>query len=310
MAVACFTYGWGRWCACLSLGACPVGAWGPWRWRILRAGSVGLLLRRRFLCTAPGPVAVSVFCVCLGSLWGVFCVLLWAVPGTAGPIIVWVSGSVAWGVFCVRPGAQWRGLFWVQLGAVAGVFCVLSGLRACCGARVLWVSGLLGGASFARRSGPISGCGWGLAAWRVFRVRLGAPTAGRVIGFGFILFVMRWIVPLCLILIAFFPPFSARVPKPCAETSYLKVQCLCLATLGYAILCAGRRGYNTWCVWVGNPPENGVGSQRRYCYCRVREVGNTSENGMGSLGKFAFIPPFPLKIQCRRGARQNFPLKI
>lgn len=121
-------------------------------WHVLRAGSVGLLLRRRilvevrtllcgaysgcgwappylcvwsghlaagrFLCTAPGPVAVSVFCVCLGSLWGVFCVLLWAVPGTAGPIIVWVSG------------------------AVAGVFCVLSGLRACCGARVLWVSSL------------------------------------------------------------------------------------------------------------------------------------------------------------------------
>lgn len=178
MAVVCFTYGWGRWCAWLSVGACPVGVWEQWRWRVLRAGSVGLLLRRRilvevrtllcgaysgcgwappylcvwsghlaagrFLCTAPGPVAVSVFCVCLGSLWGVFCVLLWAVPGTAGPIIVWVSG------------------------AVAGVFCVLSGLRACCGARVLWVSGLLGGASFARRSGPISGHGWGLAAWCVF----------------------------------------------------------------------------------------------------------------------------------------------
>lgn len=129
MAVACSVYGRGRWCACLFLGACPVGAWEQWRWRVLRAGSVGLLLCRRilvevrtllcgaysgcgwaptylcvwsghlaagrFLCTAPGPVAVSVFCVCLGSLWGVFCVLLWAVPGTAGPIIVWVSGSVA-----------------------------------------------------------------------------------------------------------------------------------------------------------------------------------------------------------------------
>lgn len=55
----------------------------------------GHLAAGRFLCTAPGPVAVSVFCVCLGSLWGVFCVLLWAVPGTARPIIVWVSGSVA-----------------------------------------------------------------------------------------------------------------------------------------------------------------------------------------------------------------------
>ena len=105
------------------------GCLGAVAWRVLRAGSVGLLLRRRilvegrtllcdaysgcgwappylcvwsghlavgrFLCTVPGPVAVSVFCVCLGSLWGVFCVLLWAVSGTAGPIIVWVSWSVA-----------------------------------------------------------------------------------------------------------------------------------------------------------------------------------------------------------------------
>lgn len=39
----------------------------------------------------------------------------------------------------------------------------------------------------------------------VFCVLLGAPTAGRVIGFRFILFVMRRIVPLCLILTAFFP---------------------------------------------------------------------------------------------------------
>lgn len=80
----------------------------------------GHLAAGRFLCTAPGPVAVSVFCVCLGSLWGVFCVLLWAVPGMAG-------------------------------------------------------------------------------AWR--------RGAYSVRGFGFILFVMRWIIPLCLILIAFFPPF-------------------------------------------------------------------------------------------------------
>ena len=130
----------------------------------------GHLAAGRFLCTAPGPVAVSVFCVCLGSLWG---------------------------VFCVRPGAQWRDLFWVQLGAVAWVFCVLSGLRACCGARVLWVSGLLGGASFARRSGPISRHGWGRWCawlsvgacpvgaweqwcWRVLRAALGFPVCYEV----------------------------------------------------------------------------------------------------------------------------------
>lgn len=117
----------GPWVGRAHGGVCSVcgrAQW-PWRWRILRAGSVGLLLRRRilvevrtllcgaysgyswappylcvwsghlaagrFLCTAPGPVAVSVFCVCLGYLWGVFCVLWWAVPGTAAPIIVWVS---------------------------------------------------------------------------------------------------------------------------------------------------------------------------------------------------------------------------
>ena len=34
--------------------------------------------------------------------------------------------------------------------------------------------------------------------------------AYSVRGFGFILFVMRWIVPLCLILTAFFPPSPER----------------------------------------------------------------------------------------------------
>lgn len=45
----------------------------------------------------------------------------------------------------------------------------------------------------------------------------------------------------------------------------------------------------------GLPTESGVGSQWRYCYCRGREVGNHSEKDMDALGKFAFIPPFPLK---------------
>ena len=44
---------------------------------------------------------------------------------------------------------------------------------------------------------------------------LGAVGAWRrgaysVRGFGFILFVMRWIIPLCLILTAFFPPSTER----------------------------------------------------------------------------------------------------
>ena len=127
-------------------------------------------------------------------------------------------------VVCVlcAAGPNGRGVFYIRLGAVVGVFCVLSGLRASCGARVRWVFGS-------------SGVG-------VFCARL-------------------WVYPVCYEvdnspLFNFnriFSPFSRSVPKPCAETSYLRVQCLCLATLGYAILCAGRRGYNAWCVWLWAP---------------------------------------------------------
>lgn len=42
---------------------------------------------------------------------------------------------------------------------------------------------------------------------RVFGV---VVLAYSVRGFGFILFVMRWIIPLCLILTAFFPPSPER----------------------------------------------------------------------------------------------------
>lgn len=96
-----------------------------------------------------------------------------------------------------------------------------------------------------------------------------------------------------------FPPFSRSVPKPCAETSYLRVQCLC----GRADVWGAREvGATILDVFgYGLPTESGVGSQRRYCCCRGREVGHPSENGMNSLGKFAFIPPFSLKIQCRHG---------
>lgn len=162
----------------------------------------------RFLCTAPGPVAVSVFCVCLGSLWGVFCVLL-------------------------------------------------------CGA--------------------YSGHGWGLAVWRVFCARL-------------------WVYPVCYKvdnspLFNFnriFPPFSRSVPKPCAETSYLRVQYLCGRADVWGARAVGATILDVF--GYGLPTESGVGSQWRCCYCRRREVGHPSENGMNSLGKFAFIPPFPLKI--------------
>lgn len=113
---------------------------------------------------------------------------------------------------------------WPVLGTVGG--CCGGVLRAVGPEGLLWSAGsvgvrlVLGGASFARRSGPISGCGWGRwCAWlsveRVFGGCLGVVVlACSVRGFGFILFVMRWKIPLCLILTAFFPPF----PGASAET--------------------------------------------------------------------------------------------
>ena len=175
----------------------------------------GHLAAGRFLCTAPGPVAVSVFCVCLGSLWGVFCVLLWAVLGTAGPIIVWVSGSVAWRFLRTAGGP----VAWPVLGTVGG----------CCGGvlRAVGPEGLLW-----------SACSVGvrLVGWRIFcaqvgayfRARLGPGGVARIpgaVGAGGVacsvfrlrvfLFVMRWIVPLCLILTEFFPPSPERAETLC-----------------------------------------------------------------------------------------------
>ena len=232
MAVACFTYGWGRWCACLCLGACPVGAWEQWRWRVLRAGSVGLLLRRRILVEGR-----TLLCGAYsGCGWAPPYLCVWSGHLAAGRFLCTAPGPVAWGVFCV--------LLWA-------------------------VSGTAG------------------AAWR--------RGAYSVRGFGFILFVMRWIIPLCLILIAFFPPFSRNACRNlCAETSYLRVQCLCGRADVWSARAVGATILDVF--GYGLPTESGVGSQRRYCYCRGREVGNHSEKDMNSLGKFAFIPSSHLKI--------------
>lgn len=166
------------------------------------------------------------------------------------------------------------------------------------GAGSVGVRLVLGGASFARRSGPISGHDWGLAAWCVFCARL------RVF-----LFVMRWIIPLCLILTAFFPPSRSACRNLCVETSYLRVQCLWGRADGWGARAVGATILDVF--GYGLPTESGLGSQWRCCYCRGQEVGNHSEKDIGPpLGKFAFIPSSHLKIQCRRGARQNFPLKI
>ena len=81
--------------------------------------------------------------------------------------------------------APWRVLRTAEVCCVeripgtAGV----AGVRGYLWARVRWVFGS-------------SGVGVFCARFRVF------------------LFVMRWIIPLCLILTAFFPPFPECVPKP------------------------------------------------------------------------------------------------
>ena len=154
-----------------------------------------------------------------------------------------------------------------------------------------------GGTSFARRSGPISGHGWGLAAWRVFCARLRVyPVCYEVDNSP--LFNFNRI----------FPPFPGARGNLCTETSYLRVQCFCGGADVWSARAVGATILDLF--GYGLPTESGVGSQWRYCYCRGREVGHPSENGMNSLGKFAFIPPFPLKynvgaekggkIQCRR----------
>lgn len=124
--------GVGAFCVRARLGSCCAGVF------LLRAGpccvarilgavgrppiyacGLGIWRRGRFLCTAPGPVAVSVFCVCLGSLWGVFCVLLWAVPGTAGPLVcVVICGRVFGGCLGVVVLAR-------VLCAALGLSCLL-----------------------------------------------------------------------------------------------------------------------------------------------------------------------------------------
>ena len=188
----------------------------------------------------------------------------------AGPWVGWAHGGVC--SVCGRAQWPWRVL------RTAGV----AGVRGYLWARVRWVSGLLGGASFARRSGPISGLGWGLAAWRVFCARL-------------------WVYPVCyevdsspLFNFNRIFPLSRSVPKPCAETSYLRVQCLCGRADVWSARAVGATILDVF--GYGLPTESGVGSQCRYCYCRGREVGNRSEKDMGSLGKFAFIPSSHLKI--------------
>ena len=108
--------------------------------------------------------------------------------------------------------------------------------------------------------------GWRIFCAQVgayFRVRLGSGGVARIRVF---LFVMRWIIPLCLILTEFFPPFPERVPKRlCTETSYLRVQCLCGRADVWGARAVGATRFDVF--GYGLPPENGIGSQWRYCCC-------------------------------------------
>ena len=264
-------YGWGRWCAWFSVGACPLGAWEQWRWRVLRAGSVGLLLRRCILVE----VRTLLCGAYSGCGWVPPYLCVWSGHLAAGRFLRAVVGGSGYGwahggVCSVRGRAQWpRGVFCVRLGSLVCVFIFGRVFGGCLGVVVLACS--------------VRGLGWGLAAWCVFCARLRVyPVCYEVDNSPLFNFSR------------IFPPFSRSVPKPCAETSYLRVQCL----LGRADVWSARAvGATILDVFgYGLPTESGVGSQWRYCYCRGRKVGHPSENGMNSLGKFAFIPSSHLKI--------------
>lgn len=137
--------------------------------------------------------------------------------------------------------------------------------------------------------------GWRIFCAQVgayFRVRLGSGGAWRV-------FCARlWVYPVCYEvdnspLFNFnriFPPFLGARGNLCAETSYLRVQCLCGRADVWSARAVGAIILDVF--GYGLPTESGVGSQWRYCYCRGREVGNHSEKDIGPLGKICLYPPF------------------
>lgn len=175
-----------------------------------------------------------------------------AVVGCSG--YGWADNSVGVGVCCVRRFLRTAGgpVAWSVLGTVGG--CCLGVLRAVGPEGLLWAGSV----------------GVRLVGWRIFcaqvgayfRVRLGSLVCVVICGAR-----VRWVFgssgvgvfcarlrvyPVCYEVDSsplfnfnrIFPPFPGACRNLCAETSYLRGQCLCLATLGYAILCAGHRGYN------------------------------------------------------------------
>lgn len=134
----------------------------------------------------------------------------------AGPWVGWAHGGVC--SVCGRAQWPWRVLHTAEVCCVErvpGTAAGAAGVRVYFWARVRWVLGSSGVGAFCVRA-RLGSCCAGVFLLRsgpccVARI-LGAVGAWRrgaysVRGFGFILFVMRWIVPLCLILTAFFPPF-------------------------------------------------------------------------------------------------------
>lgn len=124
-----------------------------------------------------------------------------AVVGCSG--YGWADNSVGVGVCCVRRFLRTAGgpVAWPVLGTVGG--CCGGVLRAVGPEGLLWSAGSVG----VR-----------LVGWRIFCAQVGAGgVACSVFRLRVFLFVMRWIVPLCLILTEFFPPSPER-----AETSAQK----------------------------------------------------------------------------------------
>lgn len=228
-----------------------------------------------------------------------------------------------WCVFCARFGAGGVAYFSCGRVPIAGcVFCVwlssvdqcvagfllrgciLRTAAVCCVVREVWPNGR--GVFYVRLGLLVCVFIFG----RVFGGCLGVVVlACSVRGFGFILFVMRWIIPLCLILTAFFPPF----PGASAETSAQKplifrVQCL----WGRADVWSARAVGATILDVFGYGAPHGKWRRLPMAVLLLPRARGREPlgKGHGLPGKICLYPPLPtLKYNIGAEKGRIFPLK-
>ena len=151
-------------------------------------------------------------------------VLLWHVLRAVGPEgLLWSACSVGvrlvgWRIFCAQVGAYFR----VRLGSLV---CVFVGARSCLCECILFTAAVC---CVERIPGTAGVAGVRVYFWVRVRWVFGSSGVGAFC-------VRLWVYLVCYEVDSsplfnfnrIFPPFSRSVPKPCAETSYLRVQCLC-----------------------------------------------------------------------------------